>query len=208
MTAADLTFVETPHGYHLPDGRRVPSVTEILRAVGVSEDFAHANPEDLEFRRQLGTEVHRMAHAFDDDDVDWDTVDPRVRPYLDAWAAWRINAGAMPVQRERRVFHPGYFYAGTLDGIFELANGTRILCDIKSSDLVNYASNLQVAAYEMAWQLEHRGERIDERWIVHLTPNCAVPYRVINCSAEPTAWMDGRRFLACVTVFHLQGGRR
>lgn len=207
ICSSDLTFVESPNGYHLPDGRRVPSVTEILRATGVSEDFSHVKPEDLEFRRILGTAVHWACHAFDDDDLDFESLDPRVQPYvLDAWSAWRINFGAMPVQRERRVYHPVRFYAGTLDGIFELRTGTRVLVDIKCGDPWDAAAQFQTAAYEAAYRLEHPDERIiDERLAVQLCPELTVPYRV----TAYRDWTDFRKFEAfCVTYWEQAARRR
>lgn len=120
-----LTFDEASHTYRAPDGSVVPSVTGILRATGVSADF-----EDLagmstkigaaiELKRELGTALHADAHAYDDDDLDWSTVNEQVKPYLEAWATFRENFKHLrPATRERRVYHPTLRYAGTLDGIF------------------------------------------------------------------------------------------
>jgi hypothetical protein len=63
------------------------------------------------------------AHAFDDDDLDWHSVDPRVEPYLRAWQAFRANTGVVPITRERMVLHPGLWFAGTLDGVFLTQGG-------------------------------------------------------------------------------------
>jgi hypothetical protein len=213
ITAKDLRFSASDHVYTLSDGRVVPSVTTVLRAVGVSVDFEALREqsvrtrEAIDLKRDLGTALHMDAHALDDHDLDWATVDLRVEPYLRAWATFRENTGLIPVTRERRVFHGWLFYCGTLDGIFATPNGKHVLCDIKCGDPSSAAGHLQTAAYEAAYQLEH-ALRIDERWAVQLCPDKAIPYRIFNYSKRPDAWQDFARFQACLTVFNEQPDRR
>lgn len=210
FTAADLRFDEARHLYTLPDGRTVPSVTQILRAVGVSTDFeAIAAMSDekraqLEYRRQLGTVVHADCHTFDDNDLDTSTVSADVEPYLWAWADFRANSRLVPLSRERRVFDRQRFYCGTLDGIFLSPAGRHVLVDIKLGDPEDAACAFQTAAYQAAWDLEHPETPIHERWSVQLTPENAVPYRV-----QPyTDWRDFGKFAAFVTSFHESSARR
>src|SRR5690349_18153811 len=90
-----LTLDAVTHVYSMPDGRIVPGVTDILREVRVSTDFTQiAGLSDrlsraITISRDLGHAVHADAHAFDDDDLDWTTVDPMVEPYVRAWAQFR-----------------------------------------------------------------------------------------------------------------------
>jgi hypothetical protein len=118
VTSADLTFDPVAHKYRLPDGRLVPSVTQILGAVGVAVDFdllaglSHRVEQAIDLKRDVGRALHADAHSYDDDDLDWATVDPRVRPYLQAWATFRENTGLAPLTRERLVYHPIYGYGG------------------------------------------------------------------------------------------------
>lgn len=120
-----LQFDAEAHAYTLPGGVRVPSVTELLRATGLATDFEALSDlgprvaSAVAAKRSLGSAVHADAHAFDDDDLDWSTVDPLVQPYLEAWVAFRTNYPHLrPAARERRVYHPALHYAGTLDAIF------------------------------------------------------------------------------------------
>lgn len=218
MTAADLTYDPLSHTSKAPDGRDVPHVTAILKAVGVAVDFdglrqdlGRTIADRIDFKRDVGTATHMDCHAWDDGDLVLDTVDERVKPYLEAWAIFRQHLKLSPLVRERRILHSGLHYTGILDGIFhQSGTGKVVLVDIKTGK-TSYADRLQVAAYEMAWVDQHPDGpiRIDERWIAYLRPALAVPYRVLNCSAEPGAWRDGQKFAACVTVFGLQQeGRR
>ncbi len=210
LRAADIRFEADIHRYTLPDGTPVPSVTDILSAVGVSMDFEAIGAmssklsDDIAIKRQIGTAVHLDAHAFDDDDLDFETIDPRVEPYVRAWATFRENSRLRPMTRERRVFHPGHFYCGTLDGIFTTPQGVRVLVDIKTGDPGDSGCQFQTAAYQAAYALEHPDEPIVERWAVRLTPALSVPYRVTKYDD----WRDFGTFQAFVTTFHHQSLRR
>ena len=204
MTASELLFVPETHEYRTPDGVSVPSVTQILRGVGVSADFKAVAPGTLEYRRQLGTAVHADCHAYDDNDLDWATVDVRVKPYVEAWCQFREAKALRAIHRERRVFHAIRYYCGTLDGIFETPDGQRVLIDIKTGNPDDAAAHLQTAAYQAAYSLEHPGERITARWSVQLQPELRMPYRI----HEYRDFHDFRTFEACVCVFHEQPARR
>lgn len=209
MTGADLVFDATDHTYWTPPGRTggqlVPNVTTVLRAVGVSADFEHIERGTLEFRRQLGTAVHTDCHAFDDEDLQWATVDPRVVPYVEAWAAFREAKRLRPIQRERRVFHPTFHYCGTLDGIFVDGDGRLVLVDLKIGDPEDAAAHLQTAAYEAAYRAEFTTEwPLHARWSVRLQPELREPYRI----AEYRDFHDYAKFQACLTVYAEQPARR
>lgn len=208
--AADIQFDSAGHIYTLPDGRVVPSVTEILGAVGVATNFEELGAmsakaaSDIDHKRALGSALHLDAHAFDDNDLDWNTVHPDVLPYLEAWVTVRQNKGLIPLTRERRVFHPVHFYSGTLDGIFITPAGRRILVDIKTGDPEDGGCRFQTAAYDAAYRFEHPDEQIHERWAVQLVPGLAVPYRI----TPYTAWRDFAAFQAFCTTYHHQAARR
>jgi hypothetical protein len=210
LTSSDVTFDQVAHEYFLPDGQRVPSVTEVLSAVGISTDFEGLSSrssrigEAIALKRDIGQALHADAHAFDDDDLDWTTVDPRVEPYLTAYVTFRANSGVRPTTRERRVFHPQFRYAGTLDGIFQLADGRRVLIDLKTGDPDDSACAWQTAAYEAAHLVEHPGHVIHERWGVQLVPGAQVPYRIHRY----TDWRDFAAFQAFLTTYHHQAARR
>jgi hypothetical protein len=212
LTGADLAFEAETHTYRRPDGVIVPSVTQILRAVGISADFEHLKSlsgrlgDRIDYRRDLGTAVHADCHAFDDDDIVWGNVHPDVAPFVEAWAAFLENTGLVPSTRERRLFHAGLGVCGTLDGIFSRfpAPEHRILIDIKIGDPRDAGADVQTAAYQLLWDEEHPGEPIAERWSVQLTPELGVPYRI-----HPyTDWTDAAAFRACVCVYQRQAARR
>jgi hypothetical protein len=211
ITADMITFDPIAHRYTLPDGRVVPSVTQILAATGISADFEAIGArsafarEVLEAKRDLGTAVHADCHAWDDQDLDVEAVHPDVRPYLDAWIAFRANTGFAPEQRERIVYHPGLNYCGRLDAIGRIKSGRVILVDIATGDPEHSAKRYQTAAYMGARYMQgDETDWIDERWAVQLTPDNGIPYRIHVYSD----WSDFSKFSAFCTTYHHQACRR
>lgn len=211
-TLKDVTFDAETHTSVLPGGIEVPHVTSVLGAVRVKTDFdevasySQRSADNVERALLRGTAVHADCHAYDDDDLDLDDVDPRIRPYVDAWVTFRENLRLkpMPTHRERRVFHPTHIYTGILDGLFYL-RGQIILVDIKTGDPDAAATHLQTAAYALALATE--GVHVDERWAVWLTPGNRMPYRIVSYGARPDARLDASKWLACLTVYREQRRR-
>jgi hypothetical protein len=209
-TGSDLRFDAERHEYRLPDDRVVPNVTSILRATGVSVDFEEISTlssklrDAIDYRRALGTAVHADCHAFDDNDLDWSAVHDAVKPYVEAWTVFREQKNLQPRARERRVFHPGDFYCGTLDGLFEQPNGRLVLVDIKIGDPHDAAAHLQTAAYLAAYEHEAALVTNAERWAVRLIPERRIPYDIVQYSN----WQDINKFRAVLTTFYEQPARR
>jgi hypothetical protein len=217
FTGADLIFSPELHEYRLPlTGDVVPSVTQVLRDVGVSTDFEGLKASSkwladrIDHKRDLGTAVHADAHAYDDDDLDWSTVHPEVKPYLDAWVTFRENQHVFPLQRERRLYSPSLRVCGTMDGVFYRAGdpSKRILIDIKCGDPDAAAAQFQTAGYQLLWEEERPELPIAERWSVQLTPDLSVPYRITNYSTKPDAYRHGQLFRSFVATYYAQAARR
>lgn len=214
FTLADVRYDADTHTSWLPDGRQVPHVTSVLAGVGITdyEAVAAAGPrqaENIEYARERGKAVHADCHSYDDNDLDLDRVDPVLVPWVEAWIQARHDLGLFPIRRERRLFHPQYFYTGIEDGVFGRTGygNIRILGDIKTGDPTDAGAHLQLAAYQKADELA-TGEKIDERWAIWLQPGARVPYRIVNYTARTDAWQDFQKWLACLTVYREQPKRR
>lgn len=177
-----VTFEPAGHIYRLRDtGEILPSVTQILRATGVSTDFealremGQQRRHAIDLKRDIGVALHADAHAFDDDDIVIDGVNAEVRPYLDAYIRFRRDYPHLrPATRERLVYNPAYRYVGTLDGIFMLEG------------------ELEIA--------------ITEWWSVQLMPKNRVPYHVTPYNEDH--YTDREKFKAFVTTYYEQSDRR
>lgn len=209
-----ITFDAARHEYRTTDGRLVPSVTQILHATGIATDFealaarSSRIAEAIEYRRALGVAAHADCHAYDDDALDWNAVDDRVLPYVKAWTVFREQTGLAPIARERRLFHPGLFYAGTLDGVFERFKSELILVDVKLGDPEDAGARYQTAAYEEAYLIDHPERPIAHRWAVRLHPERRIPYEIFDYSARPQSWRDFQTFQSALAVYSAQAARR
>lgn len=159
MTAADFTpmtqglvFDGATHRYTF-GGLALPSVTHILKRVGVSRRWDDIPREILEAKRLLGQAVHVAAHYYDEGTLDPQTLDPRVEPYLQAWIDFRDRTGFTPALLETPLQHPGLLIAGTIDraGYFaKFADADPAdlhTVDLKCGDPEDAGARWQTAAY-------------------------------------------------------------
>jgi hypothetical protein len=144
-----LLFDKERHAYYL-DGTLVPSVTQILRESGL---FAlDLNPTEqwaidvLNKARARGTAVHQLVHYWNENDLDWASVDPRWRPYLDAWVRYCVERQVQPLLCEFRLASRRLRCAGTGDLLCEI-DGSGWLIDFKTGDPEDVAADLQTAGY-------------------------------------------------------------
>jgi hypothetical protein len=81
--------------------------------------------------------------------LDWSTVDDRIKGYLTAALKFLEKAGAKPaeLQLEKKLVHPGLFYAGRAD-VIGVMFGEEAVVDWKSGALGH--AGIQLAAYEWA----------------------------------------------------------
>lgn len=112
-----LVFLEDSHTYLL-DGRPLPSVTEILQAVGLV-DFSHVPLETRERSKARGTRVHKAALYLIEGSLDESSVDEFDRGFVDSLAALLTDPNAdlevIQEEAERPRMHQVYRFAGTPD---------------------------------------------------------------------------------------------
>ena len=140
----NLTFDEASHLYKL-DGKEIPSVTQILQGAGLV-DYSMLDEATRNFAMGRGSAVHLATELYDQNDLDMDSLDPCLLPYLSAWQQFRKDTGFKPNIIEGVVANILYEYAGTFDRTGFL-NNQRIIIDIKSNDIPWWTA-LQLAAYE------------------------------------------------------------
>src|SRR5262245_51508384 len=105
------------HIYTL-DGKRVPSVTTVLNLV-TADELARIPPKTLEAARVFGTNVHAAVDLFNRGQLDEDTLDAPLVPYLDGWKKFLAESGAVVIASELAVYHPILRYAGTEDVVLD-----------------------------------------------------------------------------------------
>lgn len=152
--SAGLTFDKATHTYTL-DGRPIPSVTQILRDVGIIDTSA---PWYTEEARDLGSRVAIATHWHDWSVLDGDNPDfaklerlaPDALPYVKAWCDFLNQTHTRVIKSEVAVSNRVLRYAGTYDRLIDM-NGKTYLIDIKTGRKENW-HGLQTAAYAGALQ--------------------------------------------------------
>lgn len=138
-----LTYDDKNHAYYL-DGRRLPSVTQVLGLSGLIPDYRMADTT-------LGSCVHALIAAeingteFDEGEFTWDTVD-KARLYLPAWHQFCDDYGYVPQQAEVRLASAEAGYAGTIDNIGTI-DGLPVTIEIKTGKVEAWHL-LQLYGYE------------------------------------------------------------
>lgn len=158
-----LAFDAATHTYAL-NGQRVLSVTQILEAVGLVDDDYFT-----EDSRTRGRYVHRMVLYSEREGLDENTVDERLRGYLEAYRRFVQEVAVGPCTLlERPLCDPILRFAGTPDQLRPM-QGRETLIDLKSGQ-PHPTHGLQLAAYEHLIWRQLRCGRLD-RAAVYLKPN-------------------------------------
>ncbi|KAI3591622.1 hypothetical protein D9X30_3447 [Cupriavidus sp. U2] len=182
-----LHFDEATHTY-TENGVRVPSVTQILAPLN---DLSFIKPDVLQFKRDLGTAVHKATELYDLGELDESTVSPLVQPYLDGWIRLRAELPFEILGMEERVFHPAHRYAGTYDRLVML-DGKRCIFDLKTGAMFpSYGP--QTAAYKNAVE-KASGKRVEGRYAIELRDDGT--YRLHEMT-DPEDWQV---FLGCLAL--------
>lgn len=101
---------------------------------------------------ELGTAIHAWTEAVERDGLDPADVPVQFQPYVNAYLEQLSAAGirTVPGMVERIVYHEGTGWVGTFDRVYELADGTRVIGDVKTSKSLRYGLlgfSMQLATY-------------------------------------------------------------
>ncbi len=177
-----LELDEATHLYTLGD-RKLISVTQGISIL----DTRWRDPWYLE----RGRLIHLACEYYDRGELDFSTVDPQIRSYLDAYIKFLTDTKFKVTAVEYRLSHPTLFYAGTLDRI-GILNQNEVLIDIKSGAKVD-TDELQGAGY---WELcRANGTSIKKIFDLYLKDNGN--YSLIEIE-NPKFFLSV--FLACLKI--------
>lgn len=164
----ELTVDPVGHIYRYA-GRRVDGVTTVLQELESLEDQAaliraiypdwfrdedipftsrRQFREKLEAAREFGTNVHAACHLWNINELDEESVDAPLIPYLDDWRRFLCETGFVVRLSETPVYHEKLGYAGTPDVEGDWIDTTWTV-DIKSG-VVPWTVGAQTAAYREA----------------------------------------------------------
>ena len=144
MAALDgFSFNPESHEY-LFEGRPIPSCTGILQDAGLVS-FEHVAEDLLEWKSDLGREVHKARHLHDEGRLL--SYDPQIGNYLIAWTAFRSESGFIPELSEhwQGAEINAMRYGMKLDVCGKL-KGISTILDVKTGEIYPHHS-IQLAGY-------------------------------------------------------------
>ncbi len=135
------TFDPATHMYTM-NGKRLPSVTEIIRDVLPSHQWG------TEWHMERGTQIHVAAKLIAEGKIP--IVDPQIQGHVDGVRAFMGREVRNVIAAEVSVYCTKTLYGGTLDLIAEINSVGLCIVDYKASGC-EYRTALQMCAYAMAW---------------------------------------------------------
>ncbi|GIU74786.1 MAG: hypothetical protein KatS3mg004_1873 [Bryobacteraceae bacterium] len=140
----EIQFDAAAHSYTI-DGRQVPSVTQVLEAVGLI-NYSHIPWGTRQMALDRGRAVHEAIALDLEGDLDDESADEAgILGYVEAARSARAALGILvPIAHEERVYHRQLDYAGTLD-----LRVDGLILDWKTNQ-AEYWVRFQLAAYAAA----------------------------------------------------------
>lgn len=191
---------EAAHRYTVAGVER-PSVTQILKDAGLIDTTWYT-----EQARERGKAVHLATQFLDQDDLDWKTVVPNYRGYVQAWERFKTEScfqigrdASGQLLIEYRLFHSLAGYCGTLDRLGTIGT-TEYLLDIKTGDAQEW-HGYQIAAYSQCLPNPHSRKRMT----VHLRANGSYSTREYPLTAFPYEWQV---FAAATVIWYARHRKR
>lgn len=187
-----LDFLKDSHEYRI-NGQSVPSVTGVLEMI---TDFSMVPQATLEAARVFGSHVHDACHLMVKGELDWDALDPLLRPYIEAAKRFIEESGCVVLASELAMGSKKMRVAGTLD-LFVHWNNSECIIDWKTAAATPPTVGPQTAAYEALYR-ENFGGRNRKRYCVSLN---AGDYKVRPLTSKG----DFNEFYVCLQAHHLKG---
>jgi len=174
----------------------IPGVNEILKSLGlVNTDYY------TDIGAERGKRRHLLLEAYDDETLDWATVEPEDNYILVGYKEFLDETGYVNKANELPVHHPILWYAGTLDKIGEMAERPTVI-DIKTGSSVGAWAKIQVALYAMAYAVSFDTD-VPDMGILHLREAKKKQY-----SYKPVESVYLESAEAIVEAYHWQQGNK
>lgn len=189
LLEAPEVIVDDYHVYS-EGGKICPrSATGLLKRYGLSADLSKIPPRVLERARQRGNAVdvgfRLIAQGVE---IDPGTVDPAIKGYLEAFAAFWRESGAILIESGTPRISPlGFGF--TSDLVYWL-QGRRTIGDGKATFKIPKSIGPQTAFYKIGWNSIYPKEPVEDRQAIWLKPDGTYKAPVLDDPDDETAAMD------------------
>lgn len=175
IVSEDILFDPEPHAYSV-GGQIYTSVTQVIRAAGLGEDFSMVSTNVMEAAQQRGRLVHLACQYIDEGKLDLSSVHESILGYVEAYMLFRKECKIQVIATEERLaaILPALPLSRYLAGCPDLVcfiHGVRAVVDRKTSSAMGKSMGLQTAGYEILWNYIHPKQLIYERFGLKLNQN-------------------------------------
>lgn len=206
-----LTFDAEPHVYRF-GARVIPSVTQVLGALGCTPDWTFLP----EWYAERGRAIHRAVHLWLENCLDESTVDPAIAEPLASAQKAITELHLQPILVEHHLADETLWFAGTPDLLGIATRSSRWLkagqvcgLDYKGTELWK-GWDLQLGGYYRLWQVAAIRQEIP----ISIGEITAGRYAGLPLKTGEPKWLDvavaAEQFKAAVTLYHwhqTNGGR-
>jgi hypothetical protein len=155
--ANSYRFDEENHEYFI-NNKKVPSVTQILKICGFSDELKEIDTDVLENARSRGRNIHDAIEILNTGGkLSQEAINELIKfgdmPYVDAAMEFKERFVDETITTEGKVWYNDdkYPYAGTYDDMFKIKDGVVCINDYKTSYAVKPSCALQLFAYYIAY---------------------------------------------------------
>ena len=135
-------FDRDTHTYYL-NGNVIMSTTEMLKLIGIVDTSYYTDEA-----RDRGTKVHLACQYIAEGDIDENSVDPKIKKYVDAYISFLRDSSFRPVECEKQIYSKVYRYGTTPDQIGMYGDDQAIV-ELKTGSMMKW-TGLQLAFQAIA----------------------------------------------------------
>ncbi len=173
---------------------KLPSVTQILSAVGMYKGLENIPKHILDVAAERGKTIHTIIEYHLNGELDESSIDPELMGYFQAYLACRADHPEIfdnLTYFEKTVYSKKFGYCGRVD-----AGGDRIMIDFKTTAQESAVTALQLSGY---WLSEHEDYLLDKPDVLAgLYLHRDATYNLVKCVYQPMIWLN------CVAVHNWQ----
>jgi hypothetical protein len=173
------------------NGKPKINPTTVLKDLGISEDYSNIDPEIIRHAAERGTATHLAILLHEQGNLDYDSVDPEVGPYFEAYLKFAADHQWRPMIEHCEVplYDPILDFCTTLDAVGTL-DGKLAIIDFKTSYKHNRAVEIQTGAQLIAWN-DNVEEKlcVSSRYSLQLTKKASYKLRD-HSDVAPQVWLS------------------
>ncbi len=188
----ELKFDTENHIYRL-ENMVIPGFSQIVQDLGLT-DFSRVKPDDLRYKREVGTAVHKAIFLHNVGKLNMNSLDENVTPYFNSWLKFieLYHPKILTQYSEKPICSIKWRYGVTPDIVAELKQGNTII-ELKSTSQMSPVIALQTEAQAIAI-LETYKLKIKQRWGLQLIPNAMPKLSVYEDMSDFTVWISAVNF--------------